>query len=184
VRINRIELGRGVFSVKMDKIAFFIKEDRVNGEAVGIRINGEDFIEIVRRYELPFARAEGFPFIAGDYTGLPPQDVLPPSYHFMAEQSNPLYVRGDKMKILTCSGCPQSECWPLYAEIVVEDDRVLWKGFEQPRRAGIWVYDKLGPFCFSREEYQVALDLFEVENNGRPSRMRRRKLGVQQRRGV
>ena len=167
--------------MNIDRIAFSIKEDGESGEVVTIEINGEDLIDIVRRHELPFARAEGFPFIAGDYTGLPPQDVLPPSYHFMAEPSDTLYMSGGKMKILTCSGCPKPECWPLYAEIVVEDDRILWKGFEQPRRAGVWVYDKLGPFCFSRKEYMLALDLFEVEKSVLPGRRRGKNRGVQQR---
>ena len=50
----------------MDKVDFVVSEGEVS-----IFINGSNLIDMLRDFEMPFAKAEGSPSIAGGYSGLP-----------------------------------------------------------------------------------------------------------------
>jgi hypothetical protein len=50
--------------------------EEVEAEVVRILIDGRDLIDLVRPIELPFARAEGHPELAGGYDGLLPRDWI------------------------------------------------------------------------------------------------------------
>jgi hypothetical protein len=131
-------------------------------EEVAIFINGQDLVEILREYEMPFAQREGSMLIAGGYAGLPPKDALPPSRHFLGEPSWELYRDGDRVSVLECT-CGVPGCWPFMGRITVEEDTVIWGDFEQPHRReghpnGEWSYPGLGPFVFECEQYLQALD--------------------------
>src|SRR5690348_5316878 len=108
-----------------------VPTDLYYGPGIQIWIDGQDFIEMVRRVELPFAQAEGRPNVAGRYTGLPACVYSPPSRHFWGEGKP-----GDdsKLELLICADCGEFGCWPLLARIEMGPTHVGWSGFEQPHR--------------------------------------------------
>ncbi len=130
------------------------RDDPANGvvDAVEVFVNGRDLREVVREVELPFARREGRPALAGDYAGLPPEDVFLPSRRLLGEPTESYEFdepRG-KLVVLGCT-CGDVGCWPLLVEIAVREDTVIWSDFEQPRRRR-WRHDELGPFVFDRAQ--------------------------------
>jgi hypothetical protein len=132
-----------------------------SGEIV-ITVNGTTFAEIARAHELPFAQAEGHASIAGNYHGLEPDGVVPPSRHFLGEPTSSIYRYGDRIQILGCA-CGEPGCWPLVCRIETTEELVSWFDFEQPQRSGRsgphprWRYEGFGPFEFSRKQYESAL---------------------------
>lgn len=145
--------------------------DRPRQGTIHLLINGVDLIDLVRTHELPFARSEGSPSIAGAYAGLPVSSVLCPnsSNHFWGEASSRLYKYGDKIQLLECE-CGEPGCWPLICRITVRDEVVSWSDFEQPHRSrsrsqSVWSYEGFGPFLFRKQQYEIALDV--LEKNGR-----------------
>jgi hypothetical protein len=57
--------------------------------------------------------------------------------------------------LLTCT-CGTDECWPLIARVQVTDTVVVWSAFRNVHRDG-WDLSTLGPFTFSRADYEQAL---------------------------
>lgn len=148
----------------MDEVRFelvFGDPARKTGEII-IAVNGTNFAQIVRAHELPFAEAEGAPNIAGQYHGLAPHQVVPPSRHFLGEPTWGVYRYGERTQILGCE-CGEPGCWPLVCRIQATEDRVVWADFEQPHRSGRepahrpWRYQGFGPFEFDRKQYESAL---------------------------
>lgn len=128
-------------------------------EAVSISVNGHDLIDLVRDVELPFARREGHPELAGSYLGLEPKDVVASRLLPRTPHDDHADVR--KVTVLVCE-CGEEGCWPLRATITVTPDSVIWSDFEQPHRgpedpARHWEYDRLGPFVFERGRYEAEL---------------------------
>ena len=130
-------------------------------DALEIWVGGRPLRKRARDAELPFALAEGNPQIAGQYVGLPPEEVLPPSAHFLGSRESPYHYREEGKTALAGCECGIVGCWPLLARVTVEDDRVTWSDFEQPHRGpgrpGPWRHDALGPFVFARAAYERAL---------------------------
>lgn len=130
--------------------------------AIVVTVNGTDFVELVGAHERPYAEAEAAPGLAGQYRGLAPDRVVPPSRHFLGEPSWDLYRYGDRIQVLGCE-CGEPGCWPLVCRIQVSEERVTWLDFEQPYRAARhparrqWSYAGFGPFEFDRGEYEAAL---------------------------
>ncbi len=147
----------------MDRIEFCVELQGCCGRrsVVEIRINGRPLPELVREVEEAYASAEDRPGLAGSYEGLPADEVLPPSRHFLGEAEAQHLSMEDRVHILGCD-CGESGCWPLACRMSVEADRILWSDFCQPHRSSprnpsIWSYEGLGPFAFAREQYEVAL---------------------------
>ncbi len=156
----------------MDTIRFAVEySPEYKLYSVAIYINSRNLLEFVREVELPFAAQEGHPEMAGGYVGLPPENVLFPSEHFLGQ---PIRWQQDtqtgKIAVMQCS-CGTSGCWPLMARVEVETDVVTWSDFEQPHRMPNWgprhwQYDGCGPFHFERKQYEQALiDLWHEELN-------------------
>jgi hypothetical protein len=128
---------------------------------VDIHINGRNLIEIIREVELPFAKQENHPNIAGSYQGLPARIIYLPSRHLLGE---PQFLYSDdsgRTQLLQCT-CGEPGCWPLLARVTIEPDRVVWDDFCQPHRgpnsrASHWKYDALPAFIFARSDYEAAL---------------------------
>ena len=166
----------------MDKIRLEIgkREDPANGmvDAVEIFINNRNLVDIVREVELPFAQQESKPDLAGSYVGLPPEDIFSPSRRLLGEPST-YYDHDhseDKLAVLGCV-CGEPGCWPLLVRITVEENVVIWDGFEQPfrskgpysiseGRAIPWEYDLLRPFVFDKAQYLS--ELSKSPGNGPP----------------
>lgn len=146
----------------MDTIRFSVeKADRGEaGSTVAIWINGRNFLEIVRDFEMPFAIKEGHPNMAGQYAQLPPADI-PDLWSHFHDDTLPYFSEDNKIYLFVC-GCGTPGCWPLQAYIDVDENTVIWSDLEQPHRreysrASHWRYDELGPFVFDRDQYEEAL---------------------------
>jgi hypothetical protein len=111
---------------------------------VHVLIDGRDLLEWVKEVELPQATADRQPDLAGSYRPLTPAQwrSLPEEYG---------HERG---AVFGCI-CGEVECWPLRHRIAWREDTVVWSDFEQPHRRR-WTYDALGPFTFSRAQYEQA----------------------------
>ncbi|HEX2204573.1 MAG TPA: GNAT family N-acetyltransferase [Longimicrobium sp.] len=151
--------GDGVNEVRFQKV---VRRGGIapEWEALEIWVDGRPLRKWARDAELHSALAEGNPQVAGLYAGLPPEQVLPPSAHFLgSRESSFFYPEEGKSALLGCE-CGIVECWPLLARITVEGGRVTWSDFEQPHRGaahpGPWRYT-LGPFVFARDAYERAL---------------------------
>src|SRR5262249_49798915 len=144
--------GFNPYLATMDTIAFVDDGDLDIG--VRILINGRDFIEMVREVELPFAKREGHPNIAGAYSYFGPMFVFSPARHFYGEPAHNWTDGPGRIFMLSCT-CGFPQCWPLSARVQVGETEVVWSDFHQIRRgpnskAGEWPYDGFGPFTFDR----------------------------------
>lgn len=123
-----------------------------------IIIDGRDLCEFVREAELPFATQEGHPEIAGNYAGLPPEDV--PSKHLLGQPAESYNHDDGRTQVLMCD-CGEPGCWPLLCRIAVDETRVRWFDFIQPHRSKSsqipWQYPHL-QFEFERLQYHQALE--------------------------
>lgn len=157
----------------MNTIAFRLqpRKDRPEAQCVHILVDGRDLLQWLAAIELPSATAEGHPEIAGAYDGLAADArVLPPSEHFLGRGVREMYSAHGKVQLLGCE-CGESGCWPFLARVVADEERVSWSDFEQPHRSGRgaasrWNYGQLGPFEFSRREYDEALAALGREATG------------------
>lgn len=143
----------GIFD-KLRLVVIVHEEPEREREVVDVFINNRRLIDMVREVELPFARNEGNPEIAGGYLGLPPEAVFLPGRGFL-DNPDEWYGQEGKSAVLGCE-CGEPGCWPFLVKIKLETDRVIWDGFEQPYRKK-WKYDKLEPFVFDREQYENQL---------------------------
>jgi hypothetical protein len=148
-----------IFHIEVRKLAE--SDSGGQSEETVILVNGRELIDILHEYELPLAAREGSPTIAGGYMGLSPEDVLPPSRHFLGDPTHDWYRAGEKVQVLECE-CGEPGCWPFLVKITAGEDTVVWSDFEQPHRRqdhpnGEWSYEGLGPFIFAREQYLRAL---------------------------
>jgi hypothetical protein len=150
----------------MDTIAFEVVTPNPEWRPqVEIYINNRHLIDMTREIELPYAKREDHPEIAGGYMGLSPDIVFFPSLHFLGGHTED-FPHTTKTEILACDGCGEIICWPLLVQIDVGEETVVWHNFEQPYRTvgsvtgsllGPWQYDQLGPFVFDKEQYLSAL---------------------------
>ncbi len=148
----------------MDRITFIHTVEKYEwGEfdCASIVVNGMSLIELLREYEMPFAKAEGAEHRAGDYI-----NIVRESLHNMLLNPTPPVV-GDpkKIELLTCS-CGSPGCWPMLVKIMETENSVIWSDFEQPHRKETWDYTKFGPFEFEKEQYYQAIEtLHEIPVN-------------------
>ena len=148
----------------MHHIAFkIVSTEEWFGKAINFKIDGTNFVDLVRDFEMPMATAEGSPNIAGDYMGIAAASHLPPSHHFLGIHDSLGRENAKNTDILWCRDCGEPGCWPLLVKITLDADRVVWSHFEQPHRAAAgknarWVYDDFGPFTFDRSKYQMSLN--------------------------
>ena len=139
----------------MDEIRFLVQRSQEYGREVAIEINGENLIDKLQAFELPFARAEGHPEIAGSYMRLAATTLL--SRQFFGE-----WEFEERVAVLACGDCGHVFCWPMMVKITLGVDRVTWSEFQQPHRTGgetgTWDYQRFGPFVFDRHQYEQALE--------------------------
>ncbi len=138
-----------------------VEVPRNENRGVTISINGHGLLELVRRIELPHAKREGSPSIAGKYRGLPVESVFFPSRHLLGEP-NPYWSDGDNRPYILICDCEEPGCWSLSVKISLEKGIVTWSDFQQEHRQanhleGQWHYEELGPFQFARARYEQTL---------------------------
>ena len=135
----------------MNEITFDIRHTEF-GEVVVPEIDGRSLISIIRDVEMPFAKCESHPDIAGAYIGIPKNIAAPPSEHLVGK-STVEYRWSDKTILLVCK-CGEPGCWPLEVRITVTPNSVEWGDFEQPHRQE-WRYEQR--FVFDKDQYDKAI---------------------------
>ncbi|TDC85080.1 hypothetical protein E1193_04025 [Micromonospora sp. KC606] len=116
-------------------------------------LSGVPLPDLVREAELPFARREGKPDLAGSYAGLLGDEVGWPSRHYLGDPVLSWFDDGDTV-LLGC-GCGEWGCWPFTAIVTVAEDTVTWSGFRNGHRE--WDYRELRSFTFDRIQYEEAV---------------------------
>ncbi len=106
-----------------------------------VLIDGRDLREIVRRAEAP--HAAGAPEPAESYAGMQAW-----------EWAHPPDDGDGREAVLGCT-CGVTECRPLFARITRKAGTVVWSDFDGP--LGKAVYERMGPFTFTREPYEAAV---------------------------
>ena len=122
---------------------------------VRIFIDGRDLIEMLKKFEKPFADREGAPNIAGAYSGLP--EPAATTERFLGLADTGYGDCDDKVAVLECE-CGWEGCWPFAVRIEVSEATVVWTQFEQPHRGAHsaqphWDYEGFGPFTFDKNQY-------------------------------
>jgi hypothetical protein len=133
------------------EIAFVIR-DRADLHTLEVvpAIDGTLLTDLVDAYELSHAMHP-----AGHLYG----GLVPASYRFGAMDR---HYRGGSTEafgpaVPVLGGeCGEWGCWPLLARISLCPDQVTWDGFAQPLRP-VRDYSGLGPFHFTRDQYEDAL---------------------------
>ncbi|MFT3808002.1 hypothetical protein [Arenimonas sp.] len=143
----------------MNTIAIQIEESQdameVPYRAVRISVDGNDFLEMLRAHEMPYAQREGHSNIAGGYAW--PYASTSTRDAFLGIDAD----ENNRVELLACQ-CGSPGCWPLLVQIDVGPSEVVWSSFEQPHRgedsaAGHWHYNEFGPFVFERSQYEAAV---------------------------
>ncbi|MCB9614960.1 MAG: hypothetical protein H6722_21195 [Sandaracinus sp.] len=145
-------------------------------QPVTLYVDGEDFVETIRRIEVPYVAEERalqeaedgelddvmeemFADVPGRYLNLSASETFLPRRNFLgAPYDTGFELAADdpfraKSLLLQCA-CGITECWMLMARIEVHDDVVTWTDVGQFHRQG-WNYDL--SFAFEREAYEAAL---------------------------
>jgi hypothetical protein len=143
----------------MDTIRFVVGSEPLGGDddvtTIHPEVNGTLLRELAAVAELPAARAEGNPDLAGAYAGLNAvYDLLWPSRHFLGEPDLTWGAGGNDTVLLGCP-CGEYGCWPLTARVDVGAMAVQWSDFRTGHRD--WDLSGLGPFAFDRAQYEAAL---------------------------
>lgn len=115
-------------------------------------LNGVPLTDLLRTVELPFARRQGDPSLAGSYAGLNCEEVSWPRRHYLEE---PVHTDGAGGTVLMDCVCGSDGCWPLSATITVDADTVTWSGYRHGFRD--WDYRELRAFTFDRAQYEEAV---------------------------
>ena len=137
----------------MAEIEFRLRTEALGGgEVVTVTpfVNGVSLVDLARRVEAGPARAAGQPDLAGSYAGLAVHGRRWQDWYSGADPQ--LYA--NTACLLGC-GCGETGCWPLLATISFDDDTVTWHDFRTGHRD--WDLGALGPFVFSRAQYEAAL---------------------------
>lgn len=144
----------------MDKLEFKIQDrenDNYQFKTVTIFVNGKDLIDLLKAYELPFAKKEGSENIAGGYAGLAPETL---HKHLNNPDEFDIDENG-KVSIFECE-CGCDGCWPMKIKTTELEDEIIWTDFEQPHRTidshNFWNYTNFGKFSFYKNNYYEQLN--------------------------
>ncbi len=146
----------------MDTIAFeksIIELDYSDKEdtCATILINGRPLIDMVRDYELPYARECGQESIAGGYMPIYADYLL----GLLTDQKKSEEYDGE-IPVLICE-CGCEGCWDFLMTVIEEESAIVWKNFHNPHRSsttsagGYWNYSNFPSFRFNRQEYLKAI---------------------------
>jgi hypothetical protein len=116
------------------------------------RVDNVSLVDLVSGYE----RAASFD-VPGAYAG-----VVLDRFNFgdlaaylTGRPDSTYWADKDTIALLGCE-CGEVGCWPLEAQILIDDDLVTWRGFTQPFRPQR-DYGTFGPFVFRRSQYERAV---------------------------
>lgn len=126
---------------------------------VDILIDGQNLLDIVKKFELRFAEQYGKENVnVGGYAGLPNREL----FEALVEGK---WTHEGTTTILGCD-CGITGCWTLVTRITEKTNTVVWDNFQNPRRSKtsseFWDYSEFPSFKFDRAEYESALN--ELKN--------------------
>ncbi len=75
---------------------------------------------------------------------------------YFAGQPHSAYWSSKGVIALLGCDCGEVGCWPLEAQVLIENDLVTWRSFAQPFRPQR-DYGSFGPFTFRRSQYEGAV---------------------------
>jgi hypothetical protein len=142
----------------MNEIRFEVKHSEYSKLIIPI-IDGHSLISLLKTIELPFAKKEGHPEIAGAYGGIYFSESTSPTEYFLGQIETE--ENKGKTLLLLCD-CSFEGCWDFLAKIIVHRSTVKWNDFEQIHREN-WDYSGLGVFTFNRKQYENSLKNLEFE---------------------
>jgi hypothetical protein len=116
-------------------------------------LNGVPLPDLIRKVEMPSARREGNPDLAGKYAGLVDDAVRWPSRHYLGTPTLSWFDDGDTV-LLGCD-CGDWGCWPFTAIITLTKNTVTWSGYRTGHRD--WDYRELRDITFDRGQYEQAV---------------------------
>ncbi len=108
-----------------------VSEGGIHFKEVRLLIDGQDLVSLLKHFEKPFEKREGFPEIAGAYAGLSAAHTL--RERFLGLCDLDYGDLEDKVAVLDCE-CGCEGCWPFAVKIRATDSSVRWSDFEQPHR--------------------------------------------------
>lgn len=148
----------------MNEVVFQVEKHKAdNGHeysTVNILIDNQPLAEIMKAFEMPMAKKEGSPSIAGGYDAI--EVPSSPEKYYLGEEEAHWGEDENKTALLDCE-CGCSGCWPLLCKISTRGNTVYWSDFEQLHRghdsaASHWDYSEFGGFEFEKSQYLKALE--------------------------
>jgi hypothetical protein len=128
-------------------------DDKKTSPVVVVTVDGDDLYEAVEAArDAPELDWDDDDADSGDAPGLNPELVATPSRHWLGSP-NPRWSESGLAVVLNCE-CGEWECGGVLARIEVGPDTVTWSEFREPGGGNRLA---LGPFTFSREQYEAAL---------------------------
>jgi hypothetical protein len=120
---------------------------------VGVWVDGQCLIDLVRRLESPWWQAVGSPHPDGQYVWVPARVALLPNRHLLGEPAVPWC--GEYSPVVVCN-CGEYACRAYAVRVEATSARVTWAWAEFPpeeARLG----SQLPPFTFDRGQYEAEL---------------------------
>ena len=147
----------------MDIVNFILEDaSEENDLVVNVYVNNKNLKDILKEYENQFDKES-----AGKYEGIRLlyfDDVIK---HFTGNIKESILNFSGKSQLLGCP-CGEPGCWPFFANIKIDKNKIIWNGFEQPHRkinspGGYWDYCNLKAFEFDKNDYESKL--LKLSNN-------------------
>ena len=130
-------------------------------KVVEIYVDGERLLDSIREIEVPYAKEEGHPKLAGSYGHLSPKELYFDLGTALIENSD---ACDDRVYPFCCEDCGEILCWSI-SFLVKEDEKyVYWYDFKHEHRS--WKYNLT--YRFEKEDYEEALwdlwDMYKEQN--------------------
>lgn len=139
----------------VDVVEFHMRSAELGvGEVITVTpfVNDVSLVELARVVELSPATERGEPDLAGAYAGLVVDEQQWRGW-YLNDEPQSWFDDGDSC-LLGCT-CGDTGCWPLTAKVTMTAGQVTWAEFRTGHRP--WDLHRLGPFRFSRAQYDAAL---------------------------
>lgn len=121
-----------------------------NHKVVEIYIDGKRLLDTIRKIEVPYAKEEGHPDLAGDYGHVSPSELYS-DLSTATDENSYSYELG--VYLFCCAGCGEPGCWSVTLQVKEDEESVYWYNFEHEHRD--WEYNLT--YRFEKNAYAQAL---------------------------
>lgn len=152
-------ISKKVSKAPIREISFQASTTAEGKKVLDIQVDGQSLIELLRKSEEPYAKADGTPELAGCYQGVPLTLALAPYKHFLGEPSRRYSFEGDSVLLVGNANIPASmrDEWRLSAKISFFRRVVVWHDLSLEAKKGKWPYFNLDLLVFNRYQYEESL---------------------------